>query len=341
MPLRREANLQRPFLALGTMDWPNWLYYGNGRHERTQPERYKYTSQFNPGKAKDRYDLFPIRLTYIQDIQQRSFWEKVVPALGRAALRPLQILGNTAVTSGATIRKYGSDWYRWIDPDTLEAAGVAALQVGESSAAEWVYAQDIRNRASAIQIALLLQYERKEEEKEEQLEQQALEQRLEQRAKRNAKAREGEAEEIKLLDHALQVYDPENENKCVQIYESLMNSKFATVRAECLFCLSDKDSYLHSTGYTKGDLRRLAIPVSRLFERDQTASDRLDLVLKILGDRKDAYTLAKEQREEQGAGNKVAGGNTQEQFSEGMDIDDDGELIEQDCVIVEEWAKVY
>jgi len=327
-PLRSEANLHRPYLALGTVDWPNWMQYQNGRYIPPYIERYKYTSQFDPGKAKDKFDVFPIRISHIQDLQQSSFWDKVVPSLGRSALTPPQILGNTAIKNRPTVRKYGKDWVRWIDPNTFEAEGVAALRAGETSAAEWAYAQDVRNRASAIKIALKRQYEMKQEEKEKQLEKQDPGQ----RARREKKAREEEAEETRILDHALEVYDPENENKSVKLYLSLKESKFSRVRAEALLCLY----IIGSSGSEewRNKQLRLGEQEMRLFNDDRPANDRIQSSLNTIGDRRNAHEQAKAEREAPQVGNEAAGGST------AMDIDD-GELIEKDFVIVEEWEKVY
>ncbi|KAN0121736.1 hypothetical protein V8E51_000062 [Hyaloscypha variabilis] len=333
-PLRNDAELHRPYLAHGLEEWPNWNVYQNGCFNLGKaPTRFRQTDVFEPGNAKDRFDTFPIRISYMEDVQQRSFWQSVVPALGQTALKPPQILGRTRVRKRFPIRRYGKDWTRWVNIKTLEAMDVPDLPTNATSAAQWQNAQDIRNRASAVKITLEIQDARKKGEQERLLEKQNPGQ----RARREEKEKRDEAEETKLLDHALLIYDPEDESPSMKIYESLRSSRFTRVRAECFSCLSVID-LLAGTPELGEKQRRLANQEALLIDQDDPARQRiLENGRKIIG-LKSTYEKEKREGKKRKKVTAATGdveGKKQKQSSTAMDIDNDSDMI------VEGWERSY
>ncbi|KAE9382196.1 hypothetical protein N431DRAFT_458734 [Stipitochalara longipes BDJ] len=74
-PLRNEPDLKQPYLALGTATWPNWLEYGAGRFTPGVGTRYRPTDEFEPGNARDGYDLFPIPISFFSKHSTTLFLE--------------------------------------------------------------------------------------------------------------------------------------------------------------------------------------------------------------------------------------------------------------------------
>jgi hypothetical protein len=268
----------------------------------------------------------------MKDIKQRSLWQSVVPDLGQTALKPPQILGRTRVRKGFPIRRYGKDWTRWVNIKTLETMGVPDLPTNATSAAQWQNAQDVRNRASAVKLTLEIQDAREKGEQERLLEKQNLRQ----RARREEKEKRDEAEETKLLDQALLVYDPEDESPSMKFYESLRSSRFTRVRAECFSCLSVID-LLAGTSKLGEKLRRLTNQEALLIDQDDPARQRiLENGRKIIG-LKSTYEEKREEekRKKVTAATGDVEGKEQKQPSTALDIDNDSDMI------VEGWERTY
>jgi hypothetical protein len=210
---------------------------------------------------------------------------------------------------------------------------VPDLPTNATSAAQWQNAQDIRNRASAVKITLEIQDARKKGEQERLLEKQNPGQ----RARREEKEKRDEAEETKLLDHALLIYDPEDESPSMKIYESLRSSRFTRVRAECFSCLSVID-LLAGTPKLGEKLRRLANQEALLIDQDDPARQRiLENGRKIIG-LKSTYEKEKRQGKKRKKVTAATGdveGKKQKQSSTAMDIDNDSDMI------VEGWERSY
>ncbi|KAH8597414.1 hypothetical protein B0O99DRAFT_739460 [Bisporella sp. PMI_857] len=68
--------------AVCFMPWPNWLIYGDGKWSMNSPPRYRTP---NPYPPDSHYTACPIPTDFIEAIQQKSFWDRIVLRFGRDA----------------------------------------------------------------------------------------------------------------------------------------------------------------------------------------------------------------------------------------------------------------
>lgn len=81
-----KASHNVPFLGGVMMSFPNWHNYETAKDKL--PKR--KSDRFGNGS---RYTIFPISSKYIENIQQETFWNVSVAALGRPALKVPKIYG--------------------------------------------------------------------------------------------------------------------------------------------------------------------------------------------------------------------------------------------------------
>jgi hypothetical protein len=146
----------RPILGATIISWPDWGHFSNLENGTALPSgRFRLGEDFGPGAVSDRW---AIRTSFIEGIQQASFWSTQVRSFGPDVLIPQKMVGRRLIRKNAEgessqITIVGPDYKSW-QLDSSMPVPAPDIQATDDYATRWMKESQRSFRADAVRFAL-------------------------------------------------------------------------------------------------------------------------------------------------------------------------------------------
>lgn len=241
------------------MTWPNFAVFGIGRYTPNKRRRYRYHDhpQFQKGAT---FDLWPIQMDFIENIQQDSWWRTQPTKYQANAFKTPRILGRRYKKQGASVKILGPDYYAWVG-GAGQQGPEPPIPPNANDLQKWEIEQRRRVRANAIKTQLRRQQEYLD----------ALTAKTNQIALGKAKkAKEQEHKELELLQKAADLYDASNQTPSFEAYLPLRLSNSLAVRAQAFVAISEMQ---HASQQKADELRDEGLALLKTYQEENPESE--------------------------------------------------------------------